>query len=97
MARTTEERAPDSGEACGQGGRELGQRTDRTLLDEHRLDLRDRARAGLVAPRDVEILAPDDVGEIRGQDEVGVRVIVGQMEVRHLSKLPGAARAGNPE
>jgi hypothetical protein len=65
------------------------------LLDEYSVDLRDRARTRLVAPRDVEILAADDVGEVGGQDEVGVRVIAGQMEVRHLSKLRVAARAGN--
>ena len=41
--------------------------------------------AALVTPGHVQVLAPDDLGQIRGQDEVGVRVIDGQMEVRHLS------------
>jgi len=41
-----------------------------------------------MAPRDVEVLASDDLGQVRGEDEIGVGVIAGQMEVRHLSKLP---------
>jgi drug/metabolite transporter (DMT)-like permease len=84
-AGAAEQRAPHAGEAGGQRGDELGKRVQRTGLDEHSLDLRDRARAALVAPGHVQVLAADDLGQVRGQDEIGVRVIDRQMKVRHLS------------
>jgi drug/metabolite transporter (DMT)-like permease len=86
--RTAEQRAPHAGEAGGERGEELGQRGEGTRLDEDGLDLRDGARAGLVAPRDVQVLAADDLREVRGENEVGVGVVDRQVEVRHLSGLP---------
>ena len=87
-ARAAEQRAPHAGEAGGQRSEELGQRVERAGLDEHGLDLRDGTRAGLVAPRDVQVLAADDLREVRGENEVGVGVVDRQVEVRHLSGLP---------
>ena len=75
VAGTAEQRTPDAGEAGRQRGDELGQRVQRPRLHQHGLDLRDRTRAALVAPGHVQVLAPDDLGEVRGQDEIGVRVI----------------------
>jgi drug/metabolite transporter (DMT)-like permease len=78
-ARLSEQRAPHAGEAGGQRGEELTEGAQGTLVNQHGLDLRDRTRAGLVAPHDVEVLAPDDLGQIDRQNDVGVRVIGGQM------------------
>jgi drug/metabolite transporter (DMT)-like permease len=74
-ARAAEQGAPDAGQAGGQRVEELGQRVERARLDEHGLDLGDGARAGPMTPGDVQVLAADDLREIRGQDEVGVGVI----------------------
>jgi drug/metabolite transporter (DMT)-like permease len=87
-ARAAEQRSPHAGEAGGQRGEELGQRAQRAGLDEDGLDLRDGARAGLVAPRDVEVLAADDLREVGGENDVGIGVVDRQVEVRHLSGLP---------
>ena len=84
MAGPAEQCAEHAGEAGAQCGDELGERADRAVLDEHGVDLGD-ARAGVVAPRHVEVLAPDDLGQIRGQDEVGIGVVDGQVEVGHLA------------
>jgi hypothetical protein len=54
---------------------ELGERADRARLDQDGLDLGDRAGTGLVAPRHVQVLAAHDLGQVGGQDEIGVRVI----------------------
>jgi drug/metabolite transporter (DMT)-like permease len=77
--RTAEQRAPHAGEAGGERGAELGEGVHGALLHEDGLDLGNRARAGLVAPGDVEILTADDLGQVDGQDDVGVRVVDGQM------------------
>jgi drug/metabolite transporter (DMT)-like permease len=77
--RAAEQRAPHAGEAGGQRGEELAERGHRPVVHEHRIDLRDRTRAGLVAPGDVEVLTPDDLGQVDGEDDVGVRVVDGQM------------------
>ncbi|HET8759148.1 MAG TPA: EamA family transporter [Solirubrobacteraceae bacterium] len=84
-AGAAEERTPDAREAGRQRSDELAERVQRLRLHEHGLDLRDRARAALVTPRHVQVLAADDLGQVRGQDEIGVRVIDRQMKVRHLS------------
>jgi drug/metabolite transporter (DMT)-like permease len=78
-ARTAEERPPHAGETGAQRGEELAQRVEGSLMQEDGLDLGHRARAGLVAPGDVQVLAADDLGQVRGQDDVGVRVVGGQM------------------
>jgi hypothetical protein len=82
---------PQTRERGCDGGHEPGRRIERALLDEDRLDLRDRARTRLVAPGDVQILAADDVGQVGRQDEVGVGVIERQVEVRHLCVSRGDA------
>jgi drug/metabolite transporter (DMT)-like permease len=84
-ARATEQCTPHAREACRQCGDELAERVQRSRLDQHGLDLRNRARAALVTPGHVQILAADDLGQVGGQDEIGVRVIDRQMKVRHLS------------
>jgi len=84
-AGATEKGAPHAGEAGRQRGDELGKRVQRPRLDQHGLDLRDRSRAALVTPGHVQVLAADDLGQVCGQDEIGVRVIDRQMKVRHLS------------
>jgi hypothetical protein len=83
-AGATEQRAPHAGEGGRERGGELGKRVQRPRLDEHGFDLRDRARAALVTPGHVQVLAADDLGQVGGQDEIGVRVIDRQMKVRHL-------------
>jgi len=91
-AGTPEQGAPHAREAGRQRGHELGQRVQRPRLHEHGLDLRDRTRAAVVTPGHVQVLAADDLGQVRGQDEVGVRVIDRQMKMRHLSRLPWRLR-----
>lgn len=78
-ARAAEQSPPHPGEAGRQRSDELGERMQRPLLDEHCLDLRDGARTGLVTPGHVQVLAADDLGQVGGEDEVGVRVIDRQM------------------
>jgi hypothetical protein len=41
-----------------------------------------------VRPRDIQILTADDLGQVGGQDEVGVRMVDRQVKVRHLGALP---------
>lgn len=90
-ARAAEQRAPQLGEAGGERGEELGERADGALAHHHRLDLRDRAGAGLVAPGDVQVLAADDVSQVHREDDVGFGVVDGQMKVRHLGTPGGGA------
>jgi drug/metabolite transporter (DMT)-like permease len=78
-ARATEQHAPHVREAGGQRLHELAQRVDRAGLDQHGLDLGDGTGTGLVAPGHIQVLAADDLGQVCGQDEVGVRVIDRQM------------------
>jgi drug/metabolite transporter (DMT)-like permease len=78
-ARAAEQGAPHAGEAGGQRGEELGERVQGAVVHEHGLDLRDRTRAGLVAPGDVQVLTADDLGQVDGEDDVGVRMVDGQM------------------
>jgi drug/metabolite transporter (DMT)-like permease len=79
VARAADQGAPDAGEAGTERGEELGQRAQRTVVHQDRLDLGDRAGAGLVAPGDVEVLTSDDLGQVDGEDDVGVRVVDGQV------------------
>jgi drug/metabolite transporter (DMT)-like permease len=90
-ARAAEQRAPHVGEAGGQRGEELGERAGGVLAHHHGLDLRNGAGAGLVAPGDVQVLAADDLSQVHGQDDVGFRVVDGQMKVRHLGTPGGGA------
>jgi drug/metabolite transporter (DMT)-like permease len=90
-ARAAEERAPHAGEAGGHCGEELGERAGGALAHHHGLDLRNGAGAGLVAPGDVQVLAADDLSQVHGQDDVGFRVVDGQMKVRHLGTPGGGA------
>jgi drug/metabolite transporter (DMT)-like permease len=78
-ARAAQERAPHAGEPGTQRGEELRERAQRALVHQDGLDLGDRARAGLVAPGHVEVLTTDDLGQVDGEDDVGVRVVDGQM------------------
>jgi drug/metabolite transporter (DMT)-like permease len=77
--RAAEQCTPHAGEAGGQCGEELAQRAHRPVVHEHRIDLRDGTRAGLVAPGDVEVLTADDLRQVDGEDDVGVRVVDGQV------------------
>jgi hypothetical protein len=90
-ARAAEQRAPHAGEAGGQRGEELSERAGGGLAHHHGLDLRNGAGAGLVAPGDVQVLAADDLSQVHGQDDVGFRVVDGQMKVRHLGTPGGDA------
>jgi drug/metabolite transporter (DMT)-like permease len=90
-ARAAEQRAPHAREAGGQRGEELGERADGALAHHHGLDLGNRAGAGLVAPGDVQVLAPDDLGQVHRENDVGVGVVDGQMKVRHLGTPGGGA------
>ena len=73
--------------AAPSAARNSEKRADRAVLDQHGVNLGDPG-AAVMAPCHVEILAPDDLGQIRSQDEVGIGVLDGQVEVRHFSKLP---------
>jgi drug/metabolite transporter (DMT)-like permease len=90
-ARAAQQRAPHAREAGRERSEELGERADGALVHHHGLDLGNRARAGLVAPGDVQVLAADDVGEVDRQNDVGFRVVDGQMKVRHLGSPGGGA------
>jgi drug/metabolite transporter (DMT)-like permease len=79
VTRTADQRTPHAREAGRQRGDELGQRVQRPRLDQHGFNLRNRTRAALVTPGHVQVFAADDLGEVRGQDEIGVRVVDRQM------------------
>ena len=78
-ARTAEQGAPHIGETGRKRGEELAERVEGPVVHQHGLDLGDRAGAGLVAPGDVEVLTPDDLSQVDRQNDVGVRVVGGQM------------------
>jgi len=78
-ARAAEQRAPHVGEAGSERGEELAEGAQGTLVHQDGLDLGDRAGAGLVAPGDVEVLTTDDLSQVDRQNDVGVRVVGGQM------------------
>jgi drug/metabolite transporter (DMT)-like permease len=90
-ARAAQQRSPHAREAGRQRGEELGERADGALAHHHGLDLGNRARTGAVAPGDVQVLAADDLGQVHCQDDVGFRVVDGQMKVRHLGSPGGGA------
>ena len=75
VAGTAQERAPDAGEGGGERVEQPAGGIRGARLDEHGLHLGDRTRAGLMAPGDVQVLAADDLGQVRGEDDIGVRVI----------------------